>query len=819
MAQHLQLDIQGQKTHPNPIQAGQGALRTADNVVIDAPNVASSRRGFTQWNAQITNPTDRINGFVNYDSKIIMSFGDVLTVDDGAGAWTDYSEPVAAPSATMRTHFAIQNGCLYMTTDEGVKKLDGAGSAISYAGMVRGIGGNWSLIGGPSGFLAQAQVAYRFVWGIKDAKDNVIIGPPSQRMEVTGPGAGSDDVAIAILIPAGITTSHFVQVYRSAPSAGLTEPANDEMALVYEASPTAGEITAGYVGLNDRTPDNLRGATIYTAPSQEGILQENERPPLCKDIELYKDMTVFANTETRHRIFITLMGAGGASGVQIGDVITLAGDAYTGAAAENVAAAEFQVFSTGNPGDDIMNTSNSFCKVVNGYASNAEVYAYYISAYDDLPGKMMIEARNFAFSYTMQASANGTAWSPALDVAQSSDNETKKNRIYFSKNSQPEAVPILNYVDVGSDESEILRIKTLRDSLFVFTSKGECYKVTGETAADMTVNLFDSNVSLKGSETVAVVNNQIYLYTVQGVQAVTEAGAGVVSWDNDALFQQFASATVFPNFEEDAFGVGYDNDRKYILYNTDSVYVYNVFTKAWTRWTLDFTAGFANSDNRLYFGKDTGYVYQERKDLTATDYADDSVAVTITGASGYVVTLSDLTGVVVGWSLLKGTTWARIESINAPANQITLSTARAWSNGAATVNKPILCEVEWNPIHCGNPGIKKQFTDIQPMFRALAAGSVMLTFRSNFSQNAESVDVESSTTTNYAYNTFPYNTLSPFGGTSYDENDSVALRTLFPLEKQVALWERVKVSTEEAFTSFQLLGISIQYTPMDWGFK
>ena len=39
---------------------------------------------------------------------------------------------------------------------------------------------------------------------------------------------------------------------------------------------------------------------------------------------------------------------------------------------------------------------------------------------------------------------------------ENSTNEEAKNRIYYSKYQQPEAVPILNYIDVGAKDKEIL---------------------------------------------------------------------------------------------------------------------------------------------------------------------------------------------------------------------------------------------------------------------------------------------------------------------------------------------------------------------------
>jgi len=41
-------------------------------------------------------------------------------------------------------------------------------------------------------------------------------------------------------------------------------------------------------------------------------------------------------------------------------------------------------------------------------------------------------------------------------------NLVNPNRIYYSKFQQPEAVPIVNFIDVGSKDTQILRVIALR---------------------------------------------------------------------------------------------------------------------------------------------------------------------------------------------------------------------------------------------------------------------------------------------------------------------------------------------------------------------
>jgi len=125
----------------------------------------------------------------------------------------------------------------------------------------------------------------------------------------------SSTVDIAVTIPEGVTENHFMQVYRSSiAQAELTTvlddlTPSDELQLVYEAYPTSAELSAGEIIFTDETPDEFRGANLYTnAATGEGITQANDIPPFAKDINRFRNSIFYANTRTRHRLFINLLG-------------------------------------------------------------------------------------------------------------------------------------------------------------------------------------------------------------------------------------------------------------------------------------------------------------------------------------------------------------------------------------------------------------------------------------------------------------------------------------------------------------------------------
>ena len=122
-------------------------------------------------------------------------------------------------------------------------------------------------------------------------------------------------VNLTITIPNGVNSNYFVQVYRSSIAQALGAASfddvvpSDELQLVYEAFPTPAELEAGQLSFEDVTPDDFRGANLYTnAATGEGILQANDIPPFAKDVTRYRNSTFYANTRTQHRLFLSLLG-------------------------------------------------------------------------------------------------------------------------------------------------------------------------------------------------------------------------------------------------------------------------------------------------------------------------------------------------------------------------------------------------------------------------------------------------------------------------------------------------------------------------------
>lgn len=241
-----------------------------------------------------------------------------------------------------------------------------------------------------------------------------------------------------------------------------------------------------------------------------------------------------------------------------------------------------------------------------------------------------------------------------------SQNDVKPNRVYFSKLQQPEAVPISNYFDVGSQDYEILRIFPLRDSLFVLKGDG-LYRISGETAP-FNLALFDTATVCIAPDSVDVSNNLIFAWTTQGIKSISESGAQIISRPIDVDILKLGSAN-YPNFYTNTVGVGYESDFSYLVWTNTSptdteatiCYRYSSLTGTWTTFDKTNTCAIINpADDRMYTGAgDTDFLEQERKSFDRTDYADREIATILENQTDYIlagqqIKLPSVVGINVG---------------------------------------------------------------------------------------------------------------------------------------------------------------------------
>lgn len=833
--QVLSLKINGLFTNPNTFsEVPEGiTLSQANNVVLDKDSILNSRRGFRQYGTPPSG-TSQIRAMFDYKDTIIVHDSEgKLKYDAGNGvSWTTLPGTYLAPGNTTadRVGSFQSNKNLYLTTNNGLFKMTSASSTPRQAGVSAGLGGS-GVTSGTTGFMnANTNVAYRIIWGYRDENQNLLLGAPSDRITVSNTSGSNRDVTLTFFIPADITPNYFYQVYRSSGSATVNDEPDDELQLVEENAPTPAQIAAGTITFTDSTPDNLRGVLIYTADSlpNGGIAGSNFQPPFAQVVATFKGYAFYGNTRTKHNLSASLIAVGAPDGIQVGDSITFTvtgGSSFQifGSATENAAGGFFKVTTTLTPAENIDLTAQSIVNVLNTIAANNVFAAYYASGYSDLPGAMRFERLDLNRSSFYINSNRVSAFRPMITASGSTYNNTSRNeelqnRVYFSKLQQPEAVPISNYMDIGSAEEPVLALVPLRDGVIVLKTDG-VFRISGTGA--FSVNLVDSTVRIIAKQSVAILNNKVHFFSTQGIVAASDNSVELVSRPIETQLLELSSA-LYANFNDVTFAVGYESDRKYIIWTQTTsgdtygtqAFVFNTLTGDWTRWTKPASAAIVKQqDDKLYMagvasGELSNYVFQERKNYNLTDFADEQYSINVVSVLGTTLTVNNTALLEEGYTLQQTLAQSRIVSVNGPTS-ITVESIEDWIVGPATAYRPVYQYFESNQFDGGNPGMLKHWADCSAVFRSTSFDRIDVGFNADTTNETKTVLLVSPPGTG-GWGTFPWGTV-PWG---VSNSVKARLRMAVPKMAQRSNWMSISMTLNEPFADISLAGLSLTFSQM-----
>lgn len=544
-------------------------------------------------------------------------------------------------------------------------------------------------------------------------------------------------------------------------------------------------------------------------PSTLGAAAPGEDISAGNGVQLSSPATATASQET-------ISFQNGTGGIKIGDTITIAGTTYTASGTEDIATKTFKIYSQGSPAQNINDTALSLIRVINQTTSpTPTVYAYYLSSTASLPGQILFVERVFGGgTFNITASADGTSFSPTLPTSGTSvasTNDVFENGLYYSKTQQPEAVPTLNFTQVGSSNSAILRIIPLRDSLFILKDEG-IYRLTGTDPTNFVIELFDSTTKIKSAESAVSLNNVIFMLSEYGVVTVSDTGVTVISRAIEDkflnLFEQSASKTA--NL---TFGISYETERKYIIFcitnsadtTPTQAFVYNTFTNTWTRWVLNQTCGIVHPElDLLFLGNTTSNtINEERKLRSYTDYVDSSSDVNIISYSGNNLVIDNTTNAVIGAVLWQTTgRFSLITAVDLPTSTITVKDAiSSWTLGGAALLQGIPSVLEYVPMTADNPGALKQFRETTCVFLTPQFYNLFVGFDTDISTGRETVTLKGQY--GLLWGLFDWGQV-PWGGTV----TPIPLRTYVPLQKQRCTQLNLTISHDEAYAFYRLTGVS-----------
>lgn len=863
--QQIQLDCKGLYTMPNSLsKVPAGSLLNAENVVVDYNGLLSVRRGIKQFgDALVGSNFEIFQEFFYKDSKLIW-YGDATLDDadptrnnfaydsDNLGTWINTSTSVPSPAYTLTDtyRYAQSNDNIYFTSNSGILKTDDPSHALYSAGGLPGLDGTATLVD-VAGFMADnTEVAYRMTWTFTDANKNADPGTPSTRVVIANTTGGTRNVQLVFTIPHGTTTDYQYEIYRSLMSASSSTEPSDELQLVITGNPTPTDLANGYFTVKDTVPESELGAALYTNSGQEGITQANNIPPLSNDMCFFFGYMIYGSCTTQQKFLLSLLSTESPLGLALGDTFTVTRDTdtftLTAASSENVATGDFELFTGGDPGSDILFTKQSLIRVLNRFNQDL-VYAYDASdgsTPSALPGDFYLQEQGIGGGAYYIFSSNTTAWSPTLDpvIPQLSASGGGKGMGFCSKFQEPEAVPLANTINVGNPNFEWLRCLPLRNSVIVLKADG-LFQLTG-TTFPFTVTTLDTGTILTAPESPAVMNNQVFAYTNQGVVGITETGPGILSRPIENILQRISSY-LYVQFPQKTFGTAYETDRKYIMstiaegddfQQATIQYVYDTITESWTTYTYPIAVWDileSPTEHRLYVASANPvypYLFQERKSFTTLDFADIEWPTTITAFSGLIVTVTDISKAKVGWSLAQ----LVLDGSGNPTQVLNISVITAiidsthvqvtdiinWDLSMLSFTayeQPILVDVRYCPIVAAtdkagnsNPGIIKFFKEIQFFFQDVNFDFLTVRFSSDFVAGGaplQLVPIAAST----GWGQFPWGQV-PWGGNTNFTVQSI--RTYIPLPARRAHWLNIEISLQQAMTGFTYGGCVLVYTPV-----
>lgn len=483
----------------------------------------------------------------------------------------------------------------------------------SFTGLINGSVNEIVLFGTFNGAntvppYTTAIVQVRTIVGLTSPKTFVTVNGPWPLVENAPEYQGGSTLS-ATTVNAGIykiinviDTTHFTF---SSPGTPFTQQA------------VAVDIRVTSIGFTDAVYPIFIGPYLYTSPVQEGAIAANRRPPLAKDITIFRTYAFYANCTQPASVKITLLSP---SSITTGDRLFIGSSVCSAATTENAQTNQFKVFSTGpaNFVKDVQDTIASIANVVNTKWQDfgctilpvntgvTDFASFFISA-ETFSGVSQF-ANKVSFKHTLAGDtiAKTTAFAP-YDIIVSP--EAEQNVIYYSKSNIPDAVPFFNSIRVGQDSKPIRRILASRDSLFIFKDDG-CFILRGYEPP-WQVDPYDLTLHLSAIDSLSRLDNALYGLFTRGIFRVSDSSVELLSLPIQDQLERYMAGDMEEKGNTYGFGLGDNADHKYLMWmptdlgvnyqESDIVFVYDTYTQAWTRWTLPSFHAISYNDIRLMF--------------------------------------------------------------------------------------------------------------------------------------------------------------------------------------------------------------------------
>lgn len=791
------MDIRGLYTNPSLVSAAPpGALKIARNVSLKRDSLAEPIRGTDRIYTEFpkANPRDKIESIFHFHESLWAIYGNNL-----AKIKADDNSELIAHIEGEKFSWENANESLYLSSSKNNYVLD-KHNKIRTSGIIKPYIISHTLLESESKGAVPAKNirAYRVVQGIKlDNRD--IIGPPSPMLTIYNDSDKSKEVSLSF-VAKPFEDGGFYEVYRTSDLLADDELENpeayipiDEMYLVKRVyySPS---FTRQTVDFTDLISKNDTGAALYTSPSQEGILEANDPPPLAFDICSHKNFMFYGNIKGSS--FAVLK----TKSIDLETIIDIYNECYI-SVDKNSKPTEHQIsftFVEGNP----FATAQNFIHAINLHSNHfhAEILS--------LAQSETIEIYIYAVKQDLEFSVKFGN----LPV-NNSNSGAMLNGLAYSKSFEQEAVPKKNLIRVGSDEDQILRLSSLKESLFIFKTKG-LYRLFGEDESSFSLDCLDSSLKLIAPKSLAIINNQAICLTDQGILAISENSISNISSKIENYLGKFKYDQ---EVLESCYAVAYQSENQYILFTSIETLIYNIATDSWSSWDHKASCALVHPiyDYLITSSPSMLCIEYERKSLTDDDYINYRSTVNLKNVDHKNNTAETSKGIAQLNDFIYGQTsriYLRIIKIEpiGEIDRLYFQSDIPKENEIYHLHTAIKSCLEWVAFHAGFPSVLKQFKELSLIFddEGVSDFDGSISFKTDLDRNYESESIAvKDLGLGWGENFWG----DEWGGSSLKEYEENLFRILIPRDMQRGHRLSVKFEASVIRSKFAFAGISVNF--------
>jgi hypothetical protein len=415
-------------------------------------------------------------------------------------------------------------------------------------------------------------------------------------------------------------------------------------------------------------------------------------------------------------------------------------------------------------GAQIENTAKAFAAAVNRESDS--YYANYISTFEDPPGRLRFESKGFSDDPFVLTPSGTNPFLEAMPAT--SSNDKFEDGIMVSKPAEPEAVPVGNLKRAGDPSQAILRGFLNRDSAVIIKAEG-FYRFTGDVFRNFGITPIDSTFVPISRKSWTSLNNTLIGLTDQGIAAVTESSAQIISRRIDDLILPLVGYNESSAFEFNA-AVASEHTALYYLTLWGEVgetlgtrsaqpirtIVYNVKNRTFSELGEFLTAGVAVG-SELYIADQTreGAIKKQHNFGNLADYSGEfrKIAATANSAQSLAtITLSTVTSPATysrdivpeaGDAIIYGSAISKIESVlylGGNDYQVVFTTKTnipAVGPIDAFIYKGYTSRFTMAPYHAGQVSLSKQFSQLQFHMRQPGISQAIVEFSTCYFEGSE----------------------------------------------------------------------------------